>query len=106
MPTICPNCLRPVRMGAKYCGFCGTSLAPSPIDESVAALSAPQEKESPNFENNTKEQPKRKRSKARRTVLVILIIILCLAIILALFLRYWEFISPLLIQILALFRIR
>jgi hypothetical protein len=26
MPTICPNCQNPVRTGAKYCGFCGTSL--------------------------------------------------------------------------------
>jgi hypothetical protein len=28
MPNTCPNCQRPVRTGAKFCGFCGTRLTP------------------------------------------------------------------------------
>ncbi len=40
MPNPCPHCRRPVRVGAKFCGFCGASLVSNPQPAPVAAPAA------------------------------------------------------------------
>jgi uncharacterized membrane protein YvbJ len=99
MPSICPNCNRSVRKGARFCGYCGADLdasirqaqnnKPSPINE------AAEKSDSPNG-----KPTKRKRSRACCVIWFFLVFILCLAIIVTLILYYWQYIIPLLGQIL------
>jgi hypothetical protein len=83
MPTICPNCLRPVRPDAKYCGYCGNSLIPGAQDdgptELATALDSESVKELPEF----KPEIKPSGSKVRRAVLMVIIILLCLVLLVA-----------------------
>jgi hypothetical protein len=93
MPTICPNCLRPVRTDAKFCGFCGTNLNPTAHNDPPAMLPSPQESEVPNNNSTaqTRLQPKGRRT--RRTVLIILVILLCLVLLIAFLATNWPVIS-------------
>ncbi|OGO65080.1 MAG: hypothetical protein A2030_08395 [Chloroflexi bacterium RBG_19FT_COMBO_50_10] len=101
MPTICPNCLRLVRTGAKYCGFCGTNLFLTTKDESVA-LPVSQEKASINQKSKKQKQAKPKRFRTSQVVSIISIILLLLVIVLALIVRYWSEFSQFVVQILSL----
>jgi RNA polymerase subunit RPABC4/transcription elongation factor Spt4 len=106
MPTICPNCLRPVRTDAKYCGFCGTNLNPTAHEESVVTLASPQESEVPVENPTTRTQLKSKGSKARRIILIVLIILLCLVLLLAFLVHYWPELSPYIGSVISLLRPR
>jgi len=101
MPTICPNCLRPVRTGAKYCGFCGTNLFLTAKDES-AVLPVSQEKAGINEKSKKQKQAKPKRFKTSQVVSIISIILLLLVIVVALIVRYWAEFSQLVVQILSM----
>lgn len=102
MPTICPNCLHPVRTDAKYCGFCGINLKPSAHDEAVVATALPQESEVTKEYPTTLQQIKPKGRKIRRIVLIILIILLFLVMLAAFLLHYWPVFSPYINAILSL----
>lgn len=93
MPTICPNCLRPVRLDAKYCGFCGSNLYPTAHDDTTAAVISPQVSESTGEKQTTYSELKPKRKQLRRIVLIILVILLCLVLISAFLVNFWPIIS-------------
>jgi polyferredoxin len=106
MPTICPNCLRPVRTDAKYCGFCGTNLKPNTKEEAVVAVTPPQKDEG-NIENQaTQKQRKTTGRKIRRIVLILLIVLLCVVLLVAFLLHYWPILSPYIDAILRLLSLR
>ncbi len=99
MSSICPNCNRPVRKSARFCGYCGADLnannrkaqniEPSLQADAVNQAASPKGKKT-----------KRKRSMACCVVWYLLVFILCLAIIVTLTLYYWQYINPLLGQML------
>lgn len=89
MSKICPNCLRPVRTGANYCGFCGTSLIPATRDASAAESFVSQTSAGTNVRSNSSLRPSPKSSKARRPWVITPIIMLFLVIALALIVRFW-----------------
>jgi hypothetical protein len=95
MPKICPNCLRLVRTGANYCGFCGTSLNPPALDDTEGVLSLEAEgagtDEIVNEAAVTEAAPK--SSRIRRTILIVIIILLCLVLLTAFVVHYWPVIS-------------
>jgi polyferredoxin len=88
MSTLCPNCSRPSRKGAQYCGFCGTNLK-SPGRVELTAAVALSEKELSNIASKPQKQTKTKKKDAGRTAAIIAIIILFLIIFLALLGQYW-----------------
>jgi hypothetical protein len=94
MPTICPNCLRPVRSDAKYCGFCGTNLNPSSHEDIAVALTSPQENVAPIKNPADQTQYKSKGRQLRRILLVIVIILLCLVLLMAFLIHYWPVLNP------------
>jgi hypothetical protein len=106
MPTICPNCLHPVRIDAKYCGFCGTNLKPSAQDEAAVAIAAPEESDVSTESPSTQKQLKPRGRKVKRVVLFILVILLCLVLLVAFLLHYWPVLSPYIIAVLSLLRLR
>ncbi len=92
MPTICPNCLRPLRSGAKYCGYCGSNLNPTAQSNS-APMSAVLEGTTVQQEPPASPQAKSSGGKGRRTVLIILIILLCLVLLAAFSMYYLRLIG-------------
>lgn len=104
MPTICPNCLRPVRTEAQYCGFCGTNLHPTANDKAAIAAAQSQVNEFNKEESTTQKQPKPKGKKIRRAVLITLIVLMCLVLLLAFLVHYWPILGPYTNAILSLFR--
>lgn len=96
MPAICPNCLRPVRADAKFCGFCGTSFATAKVVEAIPLESLDEAimEEIP----AAPEQPKPTRKQVRRTVLILVIVLLCLVLVAAFVVHFW----PVIIQNLGL----
>ena len=95
MPTICPNCLRPLRTNAKYCGYCGASLLPNAHADTMTLQASAQESEMID-ENSTlpvQSKPKGKKN-IRRIVLIVLIILLCLVLLVAFLAHYWPTIIP------------
>ena len=88
MPTICPNCLRPVRAGAKYCGFCGTNLNPTAQDDSPAVVAATLQGEVVPANPAASPDVKPGGRKTRRTVLMVIILLLCIVLLVA-FLAYY-----------------
>jgi hypothetical protein len=95
MPTICPNCLHPLRTNAKYCGYCGTSLIPNARADAITLQASPQQGDMIN-ENTTspaQSRPKNKKN-IRRIVLIVLIILLCLVLLAAFVVHYWPNIIP------------
>lgn len=92
MPTICPNCLRPVRADAKFCGYCGNGLVPTAPDDGPVQMTAALGKESFTKEPVYKPQPKPKGGRARRTVLMAIIVLLCLVLLFAFSVYYFRLI--------------
>jgi hypothetical protein len=105
MSKICPNCLRPVRTGANYCGFCGASLIPATRGVSTAAPSIALNNTVADVRSTTNAQPNPKRSKARRPWVITPIILLFLVILLALIVRFWPEITAYLGQIVSSIRL-
>lgn len=101
MSKICPNCLRPVRTGANYCGYCGTSLVPTPRETTptMKSISKGQAKAS----KKIKRMPK--SGKASRSWLKVPVTLLILVILAALAIRYWPEILTLLNQALPLLKL-
>jgi hypothetical protein len=94
MPTICPNCLRPVRSDAKFCGFCGTSFPSAMVVESGTSTPIPQNDAPAQTKPTSQERPKRTRKQVRRAVLISLIILLCLVLVAAFAVHYWPIPVP------------
>jgi len=105
MSKICPNCLRPVRTGANYCGFCGASLIPASRNVSTAAQFILQNNTGADVSSATNVQPNPKRNKTRRPWVITPIILLFLVIILALIVRFWPEITVYLGQIISSIRL-
>jgi hypothetical protein len=103
MPTICPNCLRPVRTDAKYCGFCGTNLNPTAHEDTMVTVASTQEGKV--SMNNPPPQTRFKSngSKVRRVALIVVIILLCLVLLLAFLTHYWPVFTPYIGAALSLF---
>jgi len=104
MPIICPNCLRPVRPDAKYCGFCGNNLNPTARDDTAVAKASPQEGKVTEENPTTRTQLIPKGRKVRRVVLIVLIILMCLVLLMAFLVHYWPILSPYVYAILSLLR--
>lgn len=92
MSKICPNCLHPVRSGANYCGYCGTSLVPTPLDPAPTNRSASREKTSPKAKSYAKAQRAFKSDNYGRSWLKVPITLLVLVILSALAIRFWPLI--------------
>jgi hypothetical protein len=99
MSTICPNCSRPQRKDAKYCGFCGASLTPAKEAKPVTT---------PAKQDNTgtgqvlvQQKPsKPKRFTTSQKVTYGAIILLFLLIIMSVICRYWSEIAQSVVQML------
>jgi hypothetical protein len=101
MPNPCPHCRRPVRVGAKFCGFCGTSLVsnppsaappsappPSPPPAAAPTLAPVLLPEDPSADLSSSVLQRRARRKRRRLIVslaALLVICLGIAIPLAIF---------------------
>ena len=93
MPTTCPNCSRPVRTGATFCGFCGINLQTFSKAE-PAAPELLQEKQDTKKSLKAERKAKARRKNPGRVVTIIAIILLVIVIILALVVQYWAVILP------------
>jgi predicted amidophosphoribosyltransferase len=82
MSPICPNCLRPVRSGAKFCGFCGSNLTSAAQGDPVV-LPAALEGRDVQEKTPAISQTKSSAGKVRRTVLIAIIILLCIVLLIA-----------------------
>jgi hypothetical protein len=105
MSKICPNCLRTVRNGANYCGFCGTSLVPASVVGSGATRLALQDEAVREVKPTYQERSKPKRFKSERARKFFPIILLFLVIIVALVVRFWPDIIAYLMVILTSLRL-
>ena len=83
MSTICPNCLRPVRADAKFCGYCGNSLHPMAPDDGPVALTAPLQGGTAKEIATVQPQSKTSEGKTKRRVLMVIIVLLCLVLLIA-----------------------
>jgi hypothetical protein len=99
MPTICPNCLRPLRTDVKFCGFCGTDLVPAGETTSLETQAETDETVT-ELEPAAKEQSVHKPRDVRRMVLIITVILLCLVLLVAFMYHFWGSISPAIHQLL------
>lgn len=99
MSTICPNCSRPQRKDAKYCGFCGASLTP-PAAVKPIAQPAKQDKTGTGAVSEPQKPPKPKRFTTSQKVTYGAIILLFLLIIMSVICRYWSEIAQSLVQML------
>jgi hypothetical protein len=88
MPTICPNCLRPVRMEARYCGYCGSNLNPTALDEASAVLPIEQPAGEKFQEGKDKGKPKANRETVRRRVLISIVILLLIVLLATFVIHY------------------
>jgi hypothetical protein len=97
MSKICPNCLRPVRSGANYCGYCGTSLVPTPHGPAPNKASS---KEGAKVAAMAPVKAKRtpKSGKVGKSWIKVPITLLILVILAALAIRFWPEILTLLNQ--------
>jgi hypothetical protein len=103
MPTICPNCLRPVRSEARYCGYCGSNLNPDSLDELSVAVPITQPGVESKIEAPAKPRPKRDAEKTRRTVLIIIVILLCVVLLVTFLIHYLPVIGAYLGTMITLF---
>ena len=101
MSKNCPNCMHTVRSGVNYCGYCGTSLVPTPKNP------APTEKPFQKFTGEPDSiSPPQLPSKPKRAIddrswVKIPIIMLVLVIMLAMAVRFWPEIMVFLSQTIA-----
>lgn len=105
MSKNCPNCMHTVRSGVNYCGYCGTSLVPTP--RNPAPTEKPHKKiiVDSDFDSIPLAQPKRKRIVIGRGWVKIPIILLVLIIMLAMTVRFWPEIMVFLGQTIATVRL-
>lgn len=89
MSKTCPNCMRPVRSGVNYCGYCGASLVPTPRDPSPTLRSSSKATHSDAENTAPKSQRTRKTGKGGRSWIRVPITLLILVILAALAVRYW-----------------
>jgi hypothetical protein len=89
MAKICPNCLRPVRSGANYCGYCGTILVPTPQDPAPTVKSSHKGKAKAMVSMPPRSKKSAKLGKSGRSWLKVPITLLILVILAALAIRYW-----------------
>jgi hypothetical protein len=99
MSTICPNCSRPQRKDAKYCGFCGANLTPAITGKPVAPPIT-QENSGSGQVSGPQKPPKPKRFTTSQKVTYGAIILLILLILMSVVCRYWSEIAQSLVQML------
>jgi len=85
MTTLCPNCSRPARKGALYCGFCGTNLNSTGAIAQALPAGASKERN----KKNPKVVKQGKKRDFGKTAAVIAIILLVLIILTALLAQNW-----------------
>ena len=93
MPTICPNCLRPVRAEARYCGYCGSNLNPAALDDASADLTVLETNADSSQVKKPKAKPKAEPGVIRRRILIAIVILLCLVLLATFIIHYWPLIS-------------
>jgi hypothetical protein len=103
MSKICPNCLHPVRTGANYCGYCGSSLVPTPQDPAPTSRSFV--KASQASKKNAKAGRPPKSGKPGKYWVRVPITMLVVIILAALAIRYWPQILVLLGQLVVLLKL-
>ncbi len=106
MPTICPNCLRPVRSEARFCGYCGSNLSPTSLDEVSATIPAVQKIEPVKEALPPQPKPKADGEKIRRTILIVIVILLILILLATFLIHYWPTIGSYLGALITLFLLR
>ena len=99
MSTNCPNCSRPQRKGAKFCGFCGASLTPAK-DISPVAPPIKQDPADPVQVPPTQKPPKPQRFTTSQKVTYGAIVLLFLLISMSILCRYWTEIAQAFVQML------
>jgi hypothetical protein len=83
MPNTCPNCRRPVRVGARFCGFCAASLTPTPISPPAAAPDPASNllPVAPSLDLTSEVRQRRgKRKRSRLIISLFFLLIICLVI--------------------------
>jgi hypothetical protein len=81
MPNTCPNCRRPVRVGAKFCGFCAASLTPMSPPAAAPVPSPNLLPAAPSLDLTSEVRQRRaKRKRSRLVVSLFFLVIICLVI--------------------------
>jgi hypothetical protein len=89
MSTACPNCSRPTRQGAQFCGYCGIDLD-APLKNSLAHGLA--ESSGNPSDPGLAAPPNTRRRDPARVASFIAIVILVIIVALAVLFRFWGFI--------------
>jgi len=89
MSKICPNCLHPVRIDTHYCGYCGTSLVPTPRDPAPTNPSSSKQGGKVKAKSAAKMQRASKSGVIGRSWLRVPITLLILVLLAALAVRFW-----------------
>ena len=105
MSKICPNCLHPVRTGVNYCGYCGASLVPTPVDPMPTSPHASKDAARLRKQPNRKAQRTAKIKPSGRSWIKAPITLLVLVILAALAVRFWPQILILLGQAVVLLKL-
>ncbi len=105
MSKTCPNCLRPVRMGVNYCGYCGTSLVPTPQDPAPTVRSSAKSKAEKAARSPGKAKHIARNGKFGRMWVRIPITLMVVVILAALSVRFWPQILIFLGQAVVLLRL-
>ena len=80
--------MHPVRSGANYCGYCGTSLVPTPRDPAPTNRSS-KEITSPNSNSSAKMKRFSKNGKSGKSWLKVPITLMVMVILAAMAVRFW-----------------
>ncbi len=102
MSKMCPNCLRTVRSGANYCGYCGASLVPTPQDPAPTMNVVSKQSNERAGTGSPKAKRVTKRNPSSRAWVKVPITLLVLVLMMALAVRYWPQILSLIGQALPL----
>jgi hypothetical protein len=105
MSKICPNCLRPVRSGVNYCGYCGTSLVPTPHDPAPTEPTSSKVKADAVSKPVTKAKHVKKTGRIGRSWIKVPITMLVMVILAAMAVRFWPQILVFLGQAVVLLRL-